>query len=287
MANTIGTSTLSETFRIGYAQNKLALGLRTRMVAEKVCKVDRTGNKYLGNPYLTTTTATLAAIDGAYAVSTATTTDDTLTVSDQVTYAVHLFEFEETLSRADLFSSFVEDMMAAVGVKADQYVLNKILDDATGTYSTPAGGFTGANIQTIIAELTGKVSGYNRDNDGMFIVVENTDLPGFILAGMTSGFDFADATLMNGFRGNFGDVDVYVVRGGTFTTGTLGTLTATNLGKRLFGIKNVATYAAPKGIQYDEKKVTLKTGRELSCWANIGAKCWAPYTSLLVKVTIV
>ena len=249
--------------------------------------VDRSGARYIANPYLTGATAAIAAIAGTYSVSTATTTDDTLTVSEQVTYGVHLFEFEETLSRADLFTSFVDDMSAAIAVKADQYVINKITDDATGTYTTPVGGFTtSANILTIFSNLISKVSGYAEMYKGMFVVVENTDLPGILQTSATSGFSFADAALNNGLVTSFMGVDIYVVRTGTFVTATLGTLSAVNSGHRLFGIKNVATYAAPKGVQYDEKKVTLKTGRELSCWANIGAKCWFQKTDLLVDITL-
>lgn len=287
MANTIGTSTLSEVWRIKYFKSTLELALRNAMIAEKICTVDRTDAKYISNPYLTGATAAIATMAGTYAVSTATTTDDTCTVSDQVTYGVHLYEFEQTLSRADLYTSFVDDMTAAVSNLADKFVLNKILDGATGTYDTPTGGFTTpANIPKIIADLTGKVAGYADTYKGLFIVVESTDITGFIQAGMSSGFSFADAALNNGFGGRFGGVDVYVARTGTFVTDTVGTLTATNDGHRLFGVKGVATYAAPRGIQYDEKKVTLKTGREISCWANIGAKVWTPKAALLVDITI-
>lgn len=287
MANTIGTSTLSEVWRIKYVKSTLELALRNAMIAEKICTVDRTDAKYISNPYLTALTATDAAIAGTYSVSTATTVDDTCTVTEQITSAVHLYEFEQTLSRVDLFTSFIDDMTAAIGNAADKYVLNKILDGATGTYDTPTGGFTTpANIPKIIADLTGKVAGYADTYKGLFIVVESTDITGFIQAGMSSGFSFADAALNNGFGGRFGGVDVYVARTGTFVTDTVGTLTATNDGHRLFGVKGVATYAAPRGIQYDEKKVTQKTGRELSCWANIGAKVWTPKAALLVDITI-
>lgn len=288
MANTIGTSTLSGVWRIKYAQSKLNLALRTALVAEKICMVDRSDSFYIANPYLTGATAAVAAIAGTYSVSTATTTDENLTVTDQVTYGLQLYEFEQTLSRADLYASFIEDMGAAIAVKADQYVLNKVTNGATGTYTTPAGGFTTAtNINQIIAELTAKVAGYGDAYKGLFLVIENTDLPGFIQAGMTNGFNFADATLNNGFGGVYGGVEVYVVRAGTFVTASIGTLSATNSGKRLFGVKNVAaTYANPKGVQYQEIKVTGKTGWEIGAWANIGAQVWTPKAGLLVAITI-
>lgn len=287
MANTIGTSTLSEVWRIKYFKTTLELALRSAVVAEKICAVDRTDAKYIANPYLTGATAAVAAVAGTYSVSTATTADDTCEVSDQVTYGVHLFEFEQTLSRADLYTSFVEDMTNAVAVAVDKFVINKVTDIATGAYTTPAGGFTTAgNINVIISNLVSKVAGYTDAYKGMFLVIENTDLPGFIQAGMSNGFSFADAALNNGFSGVYGGVDVYVVRTGTFATGTIGTLTAANSGHRLFGVKGVATYAAPRGIQYDEKKVTAKTGREIAVWANIGATIWTPKRDLLVDITL-
>lgn len=265
----------------------LELSLRSALVAEKICQVDRTDSKYISNPYLTALNANVAAMAGTYTVDAATTVDDTCTVTDQVESAVHLYEFEDTLSRADLFTSFVNDMTAAVAVQIDKFVVNKVLDGATSTYNTPVGGFTtAANINEIIANLVGKVAGYTDTYKGLFLVIENTDISGFIQAGMGNGFNFADATLNNGFGGRYGGVDIYVVRTGTFTDSAIGTLSPSNAGHRLFGVKGVATYAAPRGIQYDEKKITSVTGREIVVWANIGAKVWTPKASLLVDITI-
>ena len=287
MANTIGTSTLSGVWRIKYAQATLNLALRSALVAEKICQVDRSDSYYITNPYLTGATAAVAAVAGNYAVSTATTTDDTCTVTDQVTYGVHLFEFEQSLARADLYTSFVQDMTNAIGVKVDQFVLNKVLAGATGTYTTAVGGFqTPSNINGIIGDLTGIVSGYSQSYKGLFLVIENTELSGFIQAGMTNGFAFADSVLNNGFGGRYAGVEIYVVRAGTFTSSAIGTLSPTNLGHRLFGVKEMATYAAPRGAQYVEKDVTLLTGKEIAMWANIGAKVWTPTAALLVNITL-
>ena len=80
------------------------------------------------------------------------------------------------------------------------------------------------------------------------------------------------------------------MRTGTFidatTTTASGTKTWTNATNRLFGVKNVATIAMPGGVSVDEKKVTLKTGRELSVWMNVGAKVWTPKAALLVDITL-
>ena len=95
MANTIGTSTLSEVWRIKYMKNTLETNLRKAMVSEAIFNIDRSGLYYLANPYGNQPTASVATMAGTYAVSTVTTTDDTLTVTDQVTYGEHIFQFEE------------------------------------------------------------------------------------------------------------------------------------------------------------------------------------------------
>src|SRR3990167_573994 len=178
MANTIGTSTLSETWRIKYMKSTLETNLRKAMVARAICNVDESGLFYIANPFGNQPTATIAAIAGTYAVSTVTTTDDTLTITEQVTYGEHIFEFEQLCSRVDLWMSRVDELSYAVAQRADQWVLNEILANATTTtYTTPAGGFTtSANFLTILSELLAKVAGYSDAHKGTFLVVENTDL---------------------------------------------------------------------------------------------------------------
>jgi hypothetical protein len=289
MANTISNSTLNEVFRINYAQEMLNLSLKTMTVADAIFTVDRSGAKYIANPYLTAISATAAAIAGTYSVSNATTTGDVLNITEQATASVHLMEFEEKLSRADLFGSLVKELRDQVVVTVDKYALNYACNNAGESYTTIAGGFTTpGNINKIIGDLCGKVAGYASGySDGLFLVIENTDLTGLIQAGMSSGFSFADAVLNNGFAGKFGGVDVYVVRTGTFVTGSIGTLSATNSGKRLFGVKRVAaTLGMGDGAKYDEKKVTAKTGREIVLWCNYGMAVWNPKASLLVKITL-
>lgn len=289
MANTIGTSTRSDVLGIGYVKSTLDLGLRSMTVSDKIFPADRSGVRYKANPYLSAATATVAAQAGTYSVSTATTTDEACTVTDQVTYAVHDFEFEETQSRVNLGQSYYLDMAAAVAVKVDQFVLNKILDGATvTTYSAPTGGFTAqANINTIFANINAKLDGYSDTWRGKFVVLENTDMVGLYQAGATNGFNFADSVLRNGEVGNWMGVKIFVVRSGVFTTATIGTLTATNLNHRLAGVMNVPGYnLQPGGVQYQELKVTGKTGMELACWVNVGAQVWTQKAALLIDIDV-
>jgi hypothetical protein len=284
MANTLSTHTL----RQRYFQSNLDVALRSALVAEKVCRVDRTDQKTLENPYITQQTAAIQAVAGTYSVSAMTTTDDTLTVSEEIIFGTHVFRFEELTSNFNLMADFMDDLTYSVAFKVDQYVLNKILDDATGAYTTPTGGFTtAANVPVICANLISKVAGYQSGiANGLFLVIENTDVVGFAQAQVSSGFSYADAALNNGFMATYMGIDIYVVRSGLFTTATLGTLSATNSGHRLFGVKGIATFASPRGIQYEEKGVSGKTGKEIVVSAVCGAKCWTPKAGLLIDITL-
>jgi hypothetical protein len=182
----------------------------------------------------------------------------------------------------------MDELAYAVAYGVDKYVLNGLCEDATDTpYSTPAGGFTtAANIPIIFSELISKVAGYADVYKGLYVIVENTDVPGIIQAGAASGFSFADAVLNNGLIGNFMGVDIYVVRSGTFVTETLGAITATNSGHRVFGVAGVATFATPGGSHYEEKSVPAKTGKEIVAWLNVGFKLWAQKVALTIDITL-
>jgi hypothetical protein len=283
MANTIA----SRVYRDKYRSATLAQLLRTALVAEKICQVDRTDNKRIQNPYGAAAVGTVQGIAGTYAVADFVTTDDTLTVDNEVIVAEHIFDFEEILNNFDLFASRTDEAVFEVAKEIDSFVLNSLTADGTGAYTTPAGGFTtAANINVIMSNLLSKVAGYSDAYKGMFLVIENTDIVGFVQAQATNGFSFADAALNNGFMTNYMGVDVHVVRTGTFADETLGTKTYTNSGHRLFGVKGVSTYASPRGIRFEEKMVTGKTGMEVVTFGYVGFKAWAPKLLLTVDITL-
>lgn len=210
-----------------------------------------------------------------------------MTVTDEVIYAEHVYAHEDFFAVFDLAMSRIDEMMYAVAFGIDKFVLNNLCEDATESYSTPAGGFTqSANINEIFGNLLSKVAGYEDMYKGMYIVLENTDIPGLAIAGATNGYSWADAHLRNGIMGDWMGVDIHVVRSGTFVDDTLGTTSVTNAGHRVFGVRNVATYASPRGMQYEEKSVTGKTGSEIVVFGLVGFKLWAQKTDLTVDITV-
>lgn len=285
--NTISTYTYRRKYRLA-SLDKL---LRKALIAEKVCAVDRSNLKYIDSPYGNQPTATVQSIDGTYSVTAFTSTDDTLTVTDEFIYSEHVYDFEETLTKFDVWASRMDEQNAAIATAIDKWVVNELCERANATETTPGGGFTtAANIPVIMSNLISKVAGYAEAYKGLFLIIENTDVPGFIQSGAASGFNFADSWLNNGWMSSYMGVDIYVVRSGTFadeaTTTVSGSKTWTNSGHRVFGVKGVSTYAAPRGIKYEEKGVTAKTGREITTYGYCGFKAWTSKYDLLVDITI-
>ena len=297
MANTIGTQTMSSVYRGKYLSSNLQQVLRKALVAEAVCDVDRSDVRYIHNPYSGQPAASIhSSLLGTYAISTFATTEDTLTVNSEFVYSEHIYDFERWISNYDLQAARLDEMTYAIGYAIDWWVVNGLCEDGTGTYDTPTGGFTTpANIPVIMSNLISKVAGYADVYKGLFLIIEAGDIVGFMQSMASSGFSFADAALKNGFMNSYMGVDLYVVRGSTFASPTAtggavpsysGNKTYTNDGHRVFGVKGMATYAAPRGIQYEEKMVSGKTGREIVSYGYCGFKVWTQKASLLVDITI-
>lgn len=261
--------------------------LRKRLICEKICEVDRTEAKYIDNPYGSQATAGIQALAGTYSVSAYTTTDDTLTVTDEVIISEHIYHHESVLSKFDLFMNRIDEQNYACAYAIDYFVLNNLCEDGTGTYSTPSGGFTtAANILTIMANLSSKLEGYADQYKGKYLVIENSDLVGFLITAATTGFRRADDALSNGIVGDLLGFDIYIVRDSTFASATIGSTTVTNSGHRVAGVKGVSTYAAPRGIVYEELLVSGKTGKEIRTVGLVGFKQWATMASLTIDITV-
>ena len=284
MSNTISTRTYRDKYRLA----NLDILLRKALVAEKICMVDRDSVKVILNPYGSQATTVVQAIAGTYTPATYTTTDESLTVDNEFIVAEQIFDFESTLARFDLFADRLDEQQYSVAQAIDSFVINCLTADATTTtYSTAVGGFTSAsNINGIMADLISKVAGYADAYRGMFLVLENTDITGFIKAQATNGFNYADSALNNGFMTNYMGVNIYVVRAGTYVTATVGTRTFTNVGHRVFGVNNSATYASPRGVTFEEKGVSGKTGKEVVTYGYIGFRLWATKIALVVNITL-
>ena len=285
--NSLSTKTLRDKYRAAQIQQ----ALRNAVVAEEVCLVDRSDLKTISSPYITAMATVVQAVVGTYSPANVTTTDDTLTVADEFIVSGQIKGFEKITSNFDLFFAANQAMTNSVVTAIDKWVLNELCDGGTGTYTTPAGGFTSAaNVVTIISNIIAKTAGYADALNGLYVVVENTDITGIVQSQVSTGFRYADESATNGLMGSMLGVDIYVVRSGTFataaTTTASGTKTWTNSGHRVGGVKKVATYAFPRGLQFEEKGVTGVTGMEVVCYGLVGFKQWTPTAGLTIDITL-
>lgn len=283
MANTLST----KTWRDKYRQATLDELLRRALIAESICEVDRSDSKTIQNPYGTQPTATVQELAGTYSPDTFTTHDDALSVDYEVIVSEHIYDFEDIMSNFNLFQSRTREQIFSVAEAIDKFVLNSLVDEAGESYSTPADGFdTTDNVPVIFSNLLEKVAGYADVYKGLFLVIESSDLAGIIQKQVASGFSFADSALKNGFLTSYMGVDIYITRPSTFVTDEIGGVAFTNSGHRVFGVKRVATYASPRGIRFEEKAVSGKTGMEVVTFGYIGFKLWKTKEDLVVDITV-
>lgn len=286
MADTVNTmATLAG--RNKFFSSNLQQVLRNALVCEKICDVDRTDNYVIRNPYGSQPTTNITSLTGTYDIAAYTTTNDSLTVNLEFKVGEHIYDFEQVVNNYDIMANRMDEQAYSVAARIDYAVLNLLCEAGTGTYTTPTGGFTtAANINVILSNLLSKTAGYADSYKGLFLVLENTDITGLIQAQMTNGYSFADAALNNGLITRQAGIDIYVVRTGTYANDTIGTTSVTNSGHRCFGVKGVATYAAPRGVQYEEKPVAGRTGKEVVTYGYIGFALWTCKAGLIVDITL-
>jgi len=249
--------------------------------------VDKSDSKYIDSPYGSQPSTTIQTIAGTYSVDSYTLSDDTLTVTDEFIVAEHIYDWEKVLTSFDLMASRIDEQNYSVAASMDSWVLNNLCEDGTGTYTTPSGGFTTpANIIKILADLLGKFTGYADTYKGLYLVIESTDVTGFAQAQAANGYKMADSALKNGFFTHYMGFDIYVVQSGVFVSTTLGTKAVTNDGHRVAGVKGITTFAFPRDLQYEEKPVTGKTGREVVTWGYLGFKAWYSKLALTIDITL-
>jgi hypothetical protein len=270
MANTISNRTYRDKYRSAMFQEIL----RSAVVAADIAEVDRSGAKFIDNPYTNAPVVTNSAITGLYTVSEFTTTDDRLTVEREFKFSEHIFDFEESLTRFDVFANRTKEAAFAIANDIDKYVLDIFVTGA-GENVSVAGGFTTSNVIPALASIRAKVAGYAQAHNGVFLVMEAADTAAFIQTQALNGFSMADSALKNGFIGSYVGVDLYVVRDGVLPTN-----------HRLAGVKKVMTYAEPVGIKMEEKMVSGKTGIEFVAYGYVGAKVWNNHKNLLIDVDL-
>src|SRR6185436_11347451 len=144
----------STTWREKYFSANLQKILRNALVAEAICDVDRSDSYLIKNPYTSQVNVEITALTGTYTACAWTTTNDSLTVGTEFKAGEHVYDFERVLGNFSLMADRMDEQAYAIAAGIDKYVVNLMCEDGTGTYTTPAGGFTvGSNVATIMSNL--------------------------------------------------------------------------------------------------------------------------------------
>lgn len=287
MVNTLSTKSKRDKYRTAQVQQ----ALKAAVVLEKVCIVDNSEVRTISSPYITAMTTTVQALAGTYTPAAIEISDDTLTVADEFICATHIFDFEQSTTEFDLFFTAHKAMTNSITTAVNKWGVNELCANATGSVTATAGGLTtAANWKKYLSKIVAACSGYDESSAGFYIIVQNSDLEGIVQDQATSGYSYSDAVNNNGYTTSQLGVDIYIVRDSTFVDATQttasGSKTWTNAGHRVGGVKNVATYAAPRGIHFEEKGRTGYTGMEVVGIAYGGFKQWTPTATLTLDIDV-
>jgi hypothetical protein len=232
----------------------------------------KVGDKFIHNPFPTPGAVTVnSPMTGTYTPATLTTTDDTLEVNREAIYSTHLFDFETKFADYDLAMEVLKLASAKLVEDMDKELF-AILSAGAANTVTVSGGFTATNVISSVAEAIGHVSGFANVMNGLYIVIDNTQMPAFVTMGATNGFSFADAVLSNGLSGQVMGADLYIVRAGQLPT---------DVG--ILGVKKASTTGTIGSIVIEEKMVSGKTGTEFVAINYSRSALWNNNKDLVVK----
>jgi len=175
-----------------------------------------------------TTTAYVKGTD--VTVQTVTTTDEYLMVDTQYESSVYLDDISIKQSKYAIQEAVMKEQMYAIKNKLDAHILGQTilasdtLDDgdlsgggANGTAIT----LTTTNILEAFETARAKLKAANVEENGDFVAVVTPAVAALIAQKtVASGFNLADATLKNGYAGDFDGFKIYVSNNLDVTTGT-------------------------------------------------------------------
>lgn len=230
------------------------------------------GKKFIHNPFpVPGALTTNSPMAGTYVVANFNSTDDTLEVNRESIYNTHFFDFETRFADYDIALETLKIASAKLAEDMDRELF-AILEAGAGNTVPVAGGFTAGNVIASVSQALGFVSGYANVTNGLYLVIDNLQLPAFVQMGATNGFSFADAVLMNGLGGTLMGADLYVVRAGQLPADTA-----------LFGVKKASTTGIGGAIHIEEKQVSGKTGMEFVAVNYSRSALWNNNQPLVVK----
>ena len=224
MANTVSAALVPELWPA-----RIQANLKKSLVALEVCDTSLEADLHYGDtlhfPYIGSLAATPYTPGNTYSPQDFTATDDTITVNTYKVVPFYIDDIYALQSHQDYASSVADDAAYQLRDAIDTDALAEVsagirFGEASGTAGTYV---TGTSANTIsIASTSGNIDDVfvaarqalregNVPEDGDWIAVMRPEIAADIeLMAMNAGFNVADATLKNGYAGDFLGFHCYV-----------------------------------------------------------------------------
>lgn len=233
----------------------------------------------------------LTTADGTYTPQDFTYTDETLDVTTETLYPERVRHFEQTFQNFDIVMDRADRHAFAIKDAIDITVFNNHasagidLDDGNFAAATNGGAgnpviLSNTNIPEMFDLILENLGTNNAQMDkGLFVVMDPKRFTLLTQYTRGAGFEVADDTIVNGFRGTFNGFDVYVSNN-LNTTATAGTTMG------LAGVYGSMYLALPsEGTDFRVKDgVTGFSGVEIVTTQIHGTRVWTKMAPQLARI---
>lgn len=218
-----------------------------------------------------------------------TATDEYLTVDQKKYTAFYVDNIEQLQSRYDIVLSFADEAAYRLRDTIDTAVFAQVTNAASALDAGDLGGTSGsaitattANIINIFTAARKKLRQMNVEEAADWVAVISPTVAALIEEkAAQSGFQVADATLRNGYAGDFLGFKVYTTN--NLTTATYGGVTCE---VAYFGKAKSIHLVMQKAPGMEIKEVATKLGRNFISWALYGLKTFTKNKNRFLKVYI-
>jgi hypothetical protein len=220
-------------------------------------------------------------------VSDVTATDEYLTVNQKKYVAFYIDRFEEIQSRYDLIAAFSDEAAYRMRDVIDTAIFAEVANAASALDAGDVGGTSGsgisattANIIQVFTAARKKLRTMNVEEAADWIAVISPNVAAVIEETATGkGFQIADATLRNGYAGDFLGFKVYVTN--NLSTATYGGRTCE---LAYFGKAKSIHLVMQMPPRVEIKEEPKKDGRNILTFALYGLKTFTKNSYRFLKV---
>jgi hypothetical protein len=222
-------------------------------------------------------------------VSDVTATDETLLVDQKKYTAFYIDRIEEIQTRYDLIAAFSDEAAYKLKDTIDTAIFAEVANAASALDDGDIGGTAGsgisattANIIKVFTAARKKLREMNVEEAADWVAVISPMVASVIEETATGkGFQIADATLRNGYAGDFLGFRCYVTN--NLTTTTYGGKTCE---LAYFGKARSIHLVMQQAPRVDIKEEPKKLGRNFIAWALFGLKTFTKNKKRFLKVYI-